>query len=85
MNINKISKEMESDGLKEIVKGLGSVITRIKTKKIPLKQGFAEITGYKHIIQAVALDCMYFKLENTARERVGRVAIGDRQRRLALV
>ena len=70
--------------MKEIVKGLGSVIARIKAKKIPLKQGFAEITGYKHIIQAIALDCMYYRLENTANDRMGKISNG-RQKRLSIV
>ena len=56
MNITTISKEINSPALKEVVKSLYDVMSRIQGNVITHQQGATEITAHKHIIQSIALD-----------------------------
>lgn len=56
MKVELVLKEMKSEACQEIVKELSRIIEKVQQKEIQYKQGMAEITGCKHIIQSIALD-----------------------------
>ena len=61
MNIEIVNKEVKSKALQELSTELEDIFTQIKAKEISIKQGVAQITCVKHIIQVVSLDWQFNK------------------------
>lgn len=59
MNVDIIKKEVKSPALKSIVESLCTLVERVRKGEITYQQGSVEITGHKHVIQALALDWMF--------------------------
>lgn len=55
MNIEKILNDMDSEGMKEVVRTIHTIVTRVQEKQIDLDNGHFELMGCKHIIQSFAL------------------------------
>lgn len=55
MNLDKIVKEMESQGMQEVVKTIWEIVERVKSERIDLDNGHFELMGCKHILQAFAI------------------------------
>ena len=58
MDIEKISKEINSPALKEIARAIVSTVNAHESKKIKLDDARLKISGCKHLLQVMALEAM---------------------------
>lgn len=56
MNLQIILKEIKGRAIQEVVSDLHGIVDRIRKEEISYQQGSVEITGDKHIIQAMMFD-----------------------------
>ena len=59
-----IQDEIISPALKEIVKNLTDISTRVKKQTIRYQQGQVELATQKHVIQAIALDWSFNRIKD---------------------
>ena len=56
VDISKITKELDSEAMKEVVKTVGEIMNRVQSGSIDIDQGHIELIACKHVLQSFAID-----------------------------
>lgn len=63
MNIEIIKDELSNKAYKELVEAILETVLEVKSGKKKYHQGIVELSGYKQIIQLMALEMMKAKVQ----------------------
>ena len=62
MDVSKITNEISSPALKELATCILKTVEDVRSGKTDYQKGMTELSGYKQVIQIMALESMRFRL-----------------------